>query len=104
MAYIFNPPFDEEASNCEMVGKPGFLISGARIDHYELFGKEIEKAIKDANPNLKREDYEFLAIFYRNEKDNKNRENLEGITKTAGGVILDEQHFYIVQPVKKIAK
>jgi len=102
MSYLFNPNFDE-ASNCEIIGKPGFLVSGAPINHLSMFEEEIKKAVKDANPHLSAKiDYDFLAVFYRNDKNNK--DSLENITKTCGGKVLEEQHFYIIQPLRQIIR
>jgi len=80
-----------------LTGKPGLIISGTSIDDVFSFREEIKKAIQNANPTL--EEVHTISI-----KTNKAGlgEKFERITFVAGGKAQEDQHFYIVQALKKI--
>ena len=64
-----------------------------------IFKKEIEKTIKNANPNLL--DITVASVYYKSNKDGLANQ-LERITFSTEGKVAEDQHFYIVQPLKKI--
>jgi len=102
MSYFFNQNLDQiRREGYETIGNPALIVSGARIDHYYSFEGEIKEAAEYANPDLE-ELYKDFAVSYKNDK--KSESDLEKITKVAGGVVFDEQHFYIIQPLKRITK
>jgi hypothetical protein len=103
MIYLLNRDLDKiKEEGYETVGNPGLIVSGTSIDHLPSFRGEIINAVREENPDLIEIEYSIdyaIAVFYKNHKDKKS--NLEKITKTCGGKILEDQHFYIVQPLKK---
>jgi hypothetical protein len=102
MSYFFNWNLNQiKREGYQAIGNPALIVSGARIDHLAFFEREIKEAVEDANPDLG-ELYNDFVVSYKNDKENKS--DLEKITKTAGGVVFDEQHFYIIQPLIKISK
>lgn len=102
MGYFFNWNLGQiKREGYQAIGNPALIVSGARIDHLAFFEKEIREAVEYANPDLE-ELYKDFAVSYKNDKESEG--DLEKITKTAGGVVFDEQHFYIIQPLKKITK
>jgi hypothetical protein len=105
MVYFFNLTLSQaEEMGYKPKGNIALIVSGARIDHYGVFEKEIKKASEEANPNLKEEKYVFSAfvVSYKNDKENKS--DVERITNVAHGKVSEDQHFYIIQPLEKIVK
>lgn len=98
--YFYNWSLEEiKKEGYEPAGKIGLIVSGAPIDNMLFFEKDLEKAIKDANPNLK--GISSASVFYKSNKLGlANR--LERVTKVAEGYVNKDQHFYIVQPLKKV--
>lgn len=103
MHYYFNYSIEKlKKENLVSIGRPGLLISGANIDDLaSIFPKEVEKAIKDANPSLNK--IKYASIFYKSGKKVLHNE-LERISFTTEGKAQEDQHFYIVQALEKIIK